>query len=501
LSYGQSETVNLHVATTADVFDIEIVRDGEQPHVVFAKSGVKGLWPETPQNCSVVGCGWPVTIGVEIPREWRSGVYRVVTHVRDREREVSHQHLFIVRGSTERRNRGILLVAATSTWIAYNDWGGSNHYDGITGPKSDQFSPVLSIERPWSRGFVVLPQGAPRIPLTTPPPIGAAPRYPHMEWAYANGYSKKYASAGWASYERHFVRWAETNGYVVDIVSQHDLHFQPELLEGYDCVVIVGHDEYWSWEMRDAVDGFVDNGGKLARFGGNFLWQIRLEDDGKRQACYKYTARTDDPLRDAGQRHRTTTCWDAPEIGRPAALTMGLSGTRGIYAGWGGCVPRGAGGFSIYRPDHWAFEGTDLYYGDLLGASSRVFGYEVDAVDYVVENGLPIPTHKDGAPNGIEILAMGLASVIEEDHGNLGADLFIGDGDVRFVAEAVLGEASTENIDRMKRGAGMIATYKRGRGQVFNAGTCEWVAGLIARDPAVERVTRNVLDRYTQQSS
>ena len=393
----------------------------------------------------------------------------------------------------------MLLAAATSTWIAYNDWGGSNHYEGITGPNQDLFSPVLSIERPWSRGFVLLPDGAPRIPLATPPPVAAALRYPHMEWAYANGYSKKYASAGWASYERHFVRWAQANGYVMDIACQHDLHFRPELLEDYDCVVIVGHDEYWSWAMRDAVDAFVDNGGGLVRLGGNFMWQVRLEDTGTRQICYKYTARQEDPLFDSDKSHLTTTCWDAPETGRCGALTMGLSGTRGIYAGWGGCVPRGAGGFTIYRPDHWVFDGTDLYYGDLLGASARVFGYEVDAVDYIIENGLPSPTRKDGAPEGIEILAMGLATVIEEDHGNPGTDCYIGDSDVRFVAEAVLGKASAENIERMKRGAGMIATYKRGRGEVFNAGSCEWVAGLIARDPAVERVTRNVLNRYTRR--
>ena len=100
-------------------------------------------------------------------------------------------------------------MAATGTWTAYNDWGGSNHYEGITGPEGNLYSPVLSLDRPMSRGFARLPVGAPRIPPREPLPPGAAPRYPHMEWAYANGYSKKYASAGWASYERPFVCWLE----------------------------------------------------------------------------------------------------------------------------------------------------------------------------------------------------------------------------------------------------------------------------------------------------
>ena len=45
----------------------------------------------------------------------------------------------------------------------------------------------------------------------------------------------------------------EGAGYAVDLASQHELHFEPELLVGYDCIVFVGHDEYWTWEMRDAA--------------------------------------------------------------------------------------------------------------------------------------------------------------------------------------------------------------------------------------------------------
>ena len=59
----------------------------------------------------------------------------------------------------------ILQIAATGTWTAYNTWGGSNHYQGITGPKRNQYATTVSLERPWCRGFVVLPEEAPRVPL------------------------------------------------------------------------------------------------------------------------------------------------------------------------------------------------------------------------------------------------------------------------------------------------------------------------------------------------
>ena len=42
----------------------------------------------------------------------------------------------------------------------------------------------------------------------------------------------------------------------------------------------------------------------------------------------------------------------------------------------------------------------------------------------------------------------------------------------------------------------MIVHFRKGKGEVFHAGTTEWIAGLIYHDPAVEQVTKNVLDRF-----
>jgi hypothetical protein len=40
-----------------------------------------------------------------------------------------------------------------------------------------------------------------------------------------------------------------------------------------------------------------------------------------------------------------------------------------------------------------------------------------------------------------------------------------------------------------------MASFARGRGFVFNAGSAEWVNGLIHADPFIDQITRNVLDR------
>lgn len=496
LSYASGGVIELHVNTTAETYAVVIYRDGAKQQIVFEQRGVKGVFCTTPADCSVVGCGWPVSLEIPIAAEWASGAYVVeLSAVSIQGEALSYDHLFLLRPGEDAKAGRLLLVAATSTWTAYNDWGGSNHYEGLSGSSGDQFSPVLSLERPFAKGFVKLPAGAPRIPLREPPEMGDKIRYPHLQWAHDNGYSKKCASAGWASFEKHYVQWLENHQFAVDIISQSDLQYDPDIVDNYDCLTIVGHDEYWSWEMRDTVDTFVEQGGNIARFAGNFFWQIRLENQGRKQVCYKYHAKEDDPVIKTTQRHLTTLCWDAPEVGRPGAQTFGLSGSQGIYAGWGGCVPRGAGGFTIYRPDHWAFENCDLYYGDILGSASKVFAYEVDGVDYIIKGGLPFPTGSDGAPENLQILALGLATVFEADHGN-NDKLYIGGDDVKHLARLTLGEVTPDTLDRCKRGSGMIALFTRKQGCIFNAGSCEWVAGLIDHDPQVEQLTKNVLNRF-----
>lgn len=495
MTYLPGEQVDLHVSTTAEAWDLEIGRDGCEYEVYLEGSGLKGRHQATPVNCSVEGCNWEPSHSFVIPEDWPPGGYLVTLRARRGDEGVEEHHVFFVQSPPGSRNPDYVLVCATSTWLAYNCWGGSNHYEGIAGDEGNDFSPILSTQRPWSRGFCKLPEGAPRAIPEQQPRRGEMVRYPYMEWAYAYGYSKKYASAGWASYERHFARWAEARGYAFDFVTQHDLHVSPDLLKRYRCAVFVGHDEYWSAKMRDAIDSFVLEGGNVARFAGNFLWQVRLENEARRQVCYKYEALQRDPLAGTDQQRLTTGAWEAPEVNRPGADTFGVNGLRGIYAELGNCTGNGAGGFTVYRPDHWAFDGTGLGYGDVVGAGSRIFGYEVDGLDYGFQAGVPFPTGTDGAAPEIEILAMGLATNIEHDQQVWGETLYIGAGDAEFKAKTLFGEVTPKSVAASAHGCGVVVSWKRGRGEVFTVATCEWVMGLARQDRQVERITSNVLDR------
>ncbi|MEM1110284.1 MAG: N,N-dimethylformamidase beta subunit family domain-containing protein [Pseudomonadota bacterium] len=526
LSYFPGDTVKLHLSTTAKSFSVTIARDGFQPAIAHVAESVPGKFAPLGENFQEKGCNWPVGYEWKLPRDMQSGFYLVTLRAENEAGDVrEYDHGFFVRRSQRSTKADILLVAATSTRHAYNDWGGYSHYVNADPSPETHQARLTNHFRPFARGQLWMPVNAPRKPHEFDLPPGGIPRYPCIEFALSMGYSRWYCNAGWATYERPFVIWAEKNGYEIDFATQEDLHYDEELLTGYKCVVSVGHDEYWSWEMRDAIERFVSDGGNMARFAGNMAWQIRLENEGTVQVCYKDKAHFQDPVVGSPQMNRLTSIWSDPLVGRPGETTFGLSADYGIYAGVGINVPRGTGGFTVYQPDHWAFAGTDMYYGDVLGAEAKIFGYEVDGLEYTFEDGAPVVTDSYRGPKPTQILAMGLASNAEVDHGHRGSEFYYGDASaamglfrrlaqsgqsIDMAALAATGGDPAKMAAVLKftpqdavggaRGNGMMVHFAMGEGEVFHAGSCEWVAGLQGTDFATEQVTRNVLNRFTGRS-
>lgn len=499
-SYFPGETVAFHLSASVPSFTIEITRDGLRPETVWTREGVTAGRHEAPADAYANGCGWPAGLTLDVPDDWRPGFYIVTVRAVRSDGELwEREHFFVVKAAPSRRPKAA-LVLTTGTMLAYNDWGGANHYRGLgDDPRDDAGSPVSSTRRPIARGMIRKPAGAPREANHMTPPIGGAPRYPSYEWARLNGYSRHHADAFWATYERLFVLWAEERGYELDYLVQHDLHVDEAVLDPYQCVIMVGHDEYWSWEMRDAVDRFVDGGGGLARFGGNYQWQVRLSDDLTTQYCYRLPSLDPDTARSP---RTATTMWEAKSVGRPGAATVGLNGLGGVYTRYGAATPRSSGGFTVYRPHHWAFEGTDLYYGDQLGAAPTFLAaFEVDSVEYTFRRGLPYPTFEDGAPETLEILALTPAVRGEEDR--FGGLLPMGGPEEEVYAyNRELGADLPDYVNEGgMHGAGMIAAFTRGRGEVFNGGSTEWPYALHVGDPFVDRIVRNVLDRFLSRDS
>ena len=502
-SYAPGDTVDLHVSTTGATWGFEVWRDGHAFTKVFERSGLAGARHPVSDDVVASGCGWPCGASFEIPDTWTSGGYIVVLRAERGGQEVTQDAFFALRAAEPGRRSKLVMVAATYTWQEYNDWGGGCGYfsdefvDHTADPlevREKSFKPRLSFQRPWSRGLIRTPVGAPR--LAQPPhAMGAAVGVPAADWAISNGYSVWSVAAGWARYDALTFRWLEVQGYQPELVSQWDLDRDPGVLDGYRAVVTTGHDEYWTAAGREVLDRFIERGGRYARLAGNIVWQVRMEDDLSTQVCHKYAAHAD-PQRHSDVIDMRTGAFEAHYIDRPPVSTFGANGFRGVYSRMGGLSPRGAGGFIVYRPGHWAFDDADVYYGDVLGGDVPLVGYETDGVAYTFRRGLPYPTGDDGAPEALEILALTPVTLEEEDHGQAGNLISIADGDLSFAAEAVHGSDTPENRDRLRYGSAVITSMAKGEGEVFCAGTTEWCHALAVGDAQVETITRNVLERF-----
>ncbi|QRK09523.1 hypothetical protein JQX13_05140 [Archangium violaceum] len=241
----------------------------------------------------------------------------------------------------------------------------------------------------------------------------------------------------------NFIQLMEREGYDVTYGTQLDFMRFSNLLEGIGAFVIAAQDEYWPVEERDQVEAALA-GGKtsLVYFGGNGgYWRVRFRSDTKgnplrTQVCYKNESDLDP------QPGSTVRFRDAPS-NRPESNLFGA-----MYEGWQLVM------FPMVVADasHWLFEGTGLTQGTLL---QGLLGYEYDKAF----PSLP------GAPSGVRI--------------SMSSPVVSGEG-VPSYSTAV------------------DYTTPQGR-LVFSAGSICWGLGLGTdpelRDPRVERMTLNVLER------
>ncbi len=259
-------------------------------------------------------------------------------------------------------------------------------------------------------------------------------------------------------WERYFVEWAEAAGYPVAYATTYDLEFLPNLLTPYDVVVIAGHSEYWTWHMRQRVKAYVVGGGRFVNLSGNTMWwQVRFEDNGRTMVGYK--SWVDDPIK---SREGTTDAnWHYP-IYDSSFLITGLHWPFGGYPG-----EKGKGYYAV-NAGHWVYGGTGLAENQLFGKgatlNTSIHDKESDGLAFnCAEDGSTIlgPIRGTGTPGNFTIL----------------------------------GVAPVHSKIRSMNGVAVMGLYTTpAGGAVFSAGTTGWVLGLD--QPAVDRITRNVLDRF-----
>ena len=499
-SVAAGAAVALHASADGPV-DVRVTRvdaaDAPADSTTLELSGLPASRQVVDERAFEVGCAdWPVTCELDTTG-WRPGLHLVAvapaaaaaapaggdgsTPSGDHATDVDPTGwAYVVVRASESSGRHVLMLA-TGTWNAYDDWGGLNLYTGAT---------TVSFRRPLAAGFLRKPDGVGQRFAQLEP--GARTLGEFRDFTEAHGFTTWHGAAGFATWEERFLRWAIGEGLAVDVVLDRDVHADPALLDGYEVAISVGHDEYTTWEQRDHLDALVARGGHLVVLGGNVhYWQVRHEGDA--MVCFKHRYEEDpafgDPDPDVAR--RLTTIWSDPLVGRPENELTGVSFTRGGYARMSSRVRSGSGGYTVHRPEHPLLEGTGLGWGDLIGADATVVGYECDGCDMTLVDGRPVPTGADGCPDGFEIVATSPAQPFDE--GTTLAPLAPGGRyELEFHADRLLGAIDPATQARLANGHAVLGTWGHpSGGSVVTTGCTDWVHGLD--DPIVARITRNAL--------
>ena len=148
----------------------------------------------------------------------------------------------------------------------------------------------------------------------------------YQEYRFANGYPGFMGSAGWFTYERRFVEWAEARGLRVRLRGVERPRARPRRRRRLrprarrrSRRVLVGR-------PAGADRGSTSrSGGNYASMSGNTMfWQVRLEDaTGRAMVCHKYRGPRERPRVGTDAQATMTGMWGDPMVGRPETALLG----------------------------------------------------------------------------------------------------------------------------------------------------------------------------------
>jgi len=349
VSAVQGDEVTLYVDAPMPTYRVELYRAG-----FYQGLGGRLVWnsaeltghvqppPTFTPGTNMIECDWTPSLTVPIQDDWPPGYY-VFKLIGSADGSISGWVPLIVRDDAS--TAAVVIMSGVTTAQAYNTWGGYSLY---VGPGDAQTrSRVVSFDRP----------------------------YDYESWGAPNFLGNEFP----------VVFLAESMGLDVTYITDIDLHAEPQLLTNHNCLVSLGHDEYWSQVMRTAADDAITAGVNVAFLGANAIYRhIRLEASPlgpyRRQVCYKTDLMQEDPYWGTDPAE-VTADWPTGPLPRPEQTTIGSQ-----YIDVGANAP-----MTIVNPDHWVFAGTGFTMNQSL--PGVIFG-EYDFFDA----SLP-------GPQNVEILA------------------------------------------------------------------------------------------------
>ena len=426
-------------------------------------------------------CRWDVTHEFKIPADLPGGVHVGRFDYQIDGKPYQYHVTFNVRRPPTRPKAPILVLLSSNTWIAYNAAPFPVPTTGLRSVSTNGL-PNAHPDAPAFSCYLDHRYGQPAYYFGMNMPWPAA----SPEWTYLH---PKMQYSHLMRGELFLHRWldgfyGDHDGYAYDVITDHDLHRNPEILEGYQTLFINGHSEYWSAEAYRGVDAFLSSGGTVVALSGNTMfWRTSFSPDGNVMECRKFDPRiggrggaTVGELYHSQDKQRGSLM---RECDLPAWRCLGLD-----CCGWGGATD---GAYHTELPDHFLFqepENVELVKSETFGhardaAYPMAIGHEWDIrLDTLRKMTRNVP---DGAelpeePAGITTLATG-----KRYGGALTIDYF------------------TNNAPPIAGVCAELIYWKRPTGgRVFHAGSIAAGSALSA-DPKWQTVMRNVLHHFGVQ--
>lgn len=172
--------------------------------------------------------GWRKSIAIRIDGRFTPGTY--LTKITDRGGREAYVP-FTVRDDSAVKH-AYMLQQATTTWQAYNQYGGNSFYR----------------------------------------PAGAQSSHLNFNRPYAEALGK--GSGQYLQLEYGLVWWMEKNGYDVSYWTDTDLHSKPtQLATRTRNLILPAHDEYYSYAMRNTVVNGIGTKVNLVSLGANQMYR------------------------------------------------------------------------------------------------------------------------------------------------------------------------------------------------------------------------------------
>jgi hypothetical protein len=362
-SVNQGEPITLHISSSFPSYDVNIYRvgwyGGNGARLQLSVRGLTGVtYPvPAPDANGMVDAGWPVAYTVQTDATWTSGVYLAWLSQAGSTNLTSYI-FFVVRNDGAAAD--ILYPIPTTTYQAYNAWGGKSLYDyNSAGGRAA----MVSYNRPYDQND------------------GSGLFFPG---------------------DYHMVRWLEKEGYNVTYATSEDIEAKPNLMDGRKVFLSNFHDEYWSSTMRQHLTAWRDGGKDLAFFdSNNIYWQIRYApsaDGVPNRVIICYKDRALDPMSGSATPELTTVRFRDAPVNQPENALLGTMFDNVI--GYGEHTP-----WVVSDASHWIYAGTGVQNGDSI---PYLIGYEFDRLWM---NGFAPPNLEVIATSPVSFPQIGINSV------------------------------------------------------------------------------------------